>query len=92
MLNLRDLGIALYRHFYRQKTSAFAGAGDGPVLRESYSCLSIVNDRQHRGSICPRETRWLQDGAGRVSYPAPGMGSPYAVGELFRTHAFGISR
>lgn len=49
----KDREIVLYRQFYRQKTSAFAGAGDGPVLRESYSCLSIVNDRQHRGSILP---------------------------------------
>jgi hypothetical protein len=36
----------LYRHFYRQKAIAFAGAGDGLGLRGSYSSASIVNDRQ----------------------------------------------
>jgi hypothetical protein len=37
--------IAIYRHFYRQKTSAFAGAGDGLGLRGGYSISSIVNYR-----------------------------------------------
>ena len=34
-----------YRHLYRQKTSAFAGAGDGLGLRGGYSSSSIVNYR-----------------------------------------------
>ena len=46
MLALRGQDIVLYRHFYRRKTSAFAGAGDGLVLRGGYSSASIVNDRR----------------------------------------------
>jgi len=37
--------IIIYRHFYRQKTNAFAGAGDGLGLRGGYSSPSIVNER-----------------------------------------------
>jgi hypothetical protein len=36
-----DHGIVLYRHFYRRKTSAFTGAGDG-LLRGGNSSASIV--------------------------------------------------
>jgi len=39
------LVIIIYRHFYRLKTSAFAGAGDGLGLTGGYSSLSIVNYR-----------------------------------------------
>jgi len=46
MLALRGRGIVLYRHFYRQKASAFAGAGDGLGLRGGYSSASIVNYRR----------------------------------------------
>ena len=50
VLALWDWGIVLYRHFYRRKTSAFAGAGDGLVLRGGYSSASIVNYRQASGT------------------------------------------
>ncbi|MDO9401586.1 MAG: type IV toxin-antitoxin system AbiEi family antitoxin domain-containing protein [Polaromonas sp.] len=36
--------IIIYRHFYRQKTSTFAGAGDGLGLTGGYSSPSIVLD------------------------------------------------
>ncbi|GCB02288.1 hypothetical protein SFMTTN_3396 [Sulfuriferula multivorans] len=35
--------IAIYRHFYRLKTSAFAGAEDGLGLTGGYSSTSIIN-------------------------------------------------
>ena len=38
--------ITLYRHFYRQKISAFANAGDGLDLTGGYSSPSIVNYRR----------------------------------------------
>jgi hypothetical protein len=44
MLALWGQAILLYRHFYRQKTSAFARAGDGLGLLGSYSSASIIND------------------------------------------------
>jgi hypothetical protein len=34
-----------YRHLYRQKQSAFAGAGDALGLRGGYSSPSIINER-----------------------------------------------
>lgn len=37
--------IQLYRHFYRQKTTTLASAGDGLSLRGGYSSSSIVNYR-----------------------------------------------
>lgn len=41
-----------YRHLYRQKQSAFAGAGDALGLRGSYSSPSIINERcEPRGSL-----------------------------------------
>jgi hypothetical protein len=40
--------ITLYRRFYRQKTSAFAGAGDGLGLTGGYSSTSIVNYRHEQ--------------------------------------------
>ena len=40
--------IALYRHFYRRKTNAFAGAEDGLGLTGGYSSASIVNYRPER--------------------------------------------
>ena len=39
------LCICLYRHFYRQKTTALPGAGDALDLRGGYSSASIVNYR-----------------------------------------------
>jgi len=36
----------IYRHFYRQKLSAFAGAGDGLGLTGGCSSPSIVNYRR----------------------------------------------
>jgi hypothetical protein len=57
MLALWGWDIVLYRHFYRRKTSAFAGAGDGLDLRDGYSSTSIVNDRrglqQHSARLWP---------------------------------------
>jgi len=38
--------IQFYRHLYRQKTPAFAGAGDGLSLRGDYSSASIINEQQ----------------------------------------------
>ena len=46
MLALWGWGIKFYRHFYRQKTIAFTGAGDGLDLRGGYSSASIINDGQ----------------------------------------------
>jgi hypothetical protein len=40
--------IALYRYFYRLKTSVFAGAEDGLGLTGGYSRASIVNYRHER--------------------------------------------
>ena len=85
--------MVLYRHFYRQKTSAFAGAGDGLGLRGSYSCLSIVNDRQQPRHYFARVKR-----AGCKTAQA---GCPTRLLGWVRvtrwercseTHAFGISR
>jgi hypothetical protein len=45
-LDFSVLLIALYRHLYRQKTSAFAGAEDALGLRGGYSSPSIVNYRR----------------------------------------------
>jgi hypothetical protein len=45
ILDLCILIIILYRHFYRLKTSAFAGAGDGLGLTGDYPSPSIVNYR-----------------------------------------------
>ncbi|MHB0985127.1 MAG: hypothetical protein ACYC05_05985 [Sulfuricella sp.] len=42
------MAIALYRHFYRQKTNAFAGADDVLGLTGGYSSASIVNYRHER--------------------------------------------
>jgi hypothetical protein len=44
-LDLFDFVIALYRRFYRHKTSVFADAGDGLGLTGGYSSPSIVNYR-----------------------------------------------
>lgn len=44
MLGFRGRIIGLYRHFYRQKMSAFIRAGDGPGLRGGHSSASIVNE------------------------------------------------
>lgn len=52
--SLWDWGIVLYRHFYRRKPSAFAGAGDGLGLRGGYSGASIVNYRQASEQQSPR--------------------------------------
>lgn len=41
-----DLQLELYRHIYRQKPSAFAGAGDGLGLTGGCSSASIVNYRR----------------------------------------------
>lgn len=38
--------IQLYRHIYRQKTSALTGAGDAFGLRGDYSSTSIINYRR----------------------------------------------
>jgi hypothetical protein len=46
VLVLLKSSIDIYRHFYRQKMSAFAGAGDGLGLRGGYSSASIVNYRR----------------------------------------------
>jgi hypothetical protein len=43
MLDFMVTRILFYRHLYRQKTSAFAGAGDALGLRGDYSSLSIIN-------------------------------------------------
>ena len=43
-------GLALYRHFYRQKTSALIGAGNRPICGEAtpaHPSLPIV-DADHR--------------------------------------------
>jgi len=41
----------LYRRFYRQKTNAFASAGDGLGLTGGYSSPSIVNYRSEPASL-----------------------------------------
>jgi len=40
------LSIGVYRQFYRPKTSALPGKGDGPGLTGDYSSASIVNYRR----------------------------------------------
>jgi hypothetical protein len=46
MLALLVAIILFYRRLYRQKTTAFAGAGDALGLRGGYSTASIVNYRR----------------------------------------------
>ena len=41
---LLNSDMVIYRHLYRQKRSAFTGAGDALGLRGGYSSPSIVND------------------------------------------------
>lgn len=53
MLEFLKLSIDLYRHFYRKKTTAFAGAGDGVKSRGVNSSGSIVNYRTEAGSFEP---------------------------------------
>lgn len=45
MLSFLVIIIQFYRRLYRQKTTAFAGAGDALGLRGGYSSASIVNYR-----------------------------------------------
>jgi hypothetical protein len=45
ILDLLVVIIPFYRHLYRQKQRAFAGAGDALGLRGGYSSASIVNER-----------------------------------------------
>lgn len=49
-------GIVLYRHFYRRKTSAFTGAGDGLGLRGGNSSASIVKYRRSLQLYSPCST------------------------------------
>jgi hypothetical protein len=57
--------IQFYRHLYRQKTTAFAGAGDGLSLRGDYSISSIVNEQRQTKlhftlpRYSPVDSRWL---------------------------------
>jgi hypothetical protein len=51
MLALWYRAIVFYRHFYRQKASAFVGAGDGLGLRGGYPSASIVNQRRKPWSL-----------------------------------------
>jgi hypothetical protein len=46
MLALLVVIAHFYRHLYRQKQSAFAGAGDALSLRSGYSSPSIINYRR----------------------------------------------
>ncbi|MDO8440545.1 MAG: hypothetical protein Q7S97_04975 [Polaromonas sp.] len=58
MLALLVMFILFYRHLYRQKPTAFAGAGDALGLRGGYSSTSIVNYRREpaSGRSDPRST------------------------------------
>ena len=71
MLALWGWDIVLYRHFYRRKTIAFTGSGDGLGLRGGYSSSSIVNDHQQPSFYCARVERaggkTLQARSGRQS-------------------------
>jgi hypothetical protein len=51
ILDFGVLIIIIYRHFYRQKTSAFTGVGDGLGLTGGYSSPSIVNYRYEPASL-----------------------------------------
>jgi hypothetical protein len=64
-LALSMSGIGLYRHFYRQKTTALPSAGDAVGLRGGYSSASIVNYREAeathiRAQPCERPVLTLQ--------------------------------
>ena len=66
MLDILNFSIVLYRHLYRQKTSALPGAGDALGLRGGYSSPSIVNHHQES-----RESLFLE----------PTITKPVAIGE-----------
>ena len=65
------MGYRTLRHFYRRKTIAFTGAGDGLSLRGGYSSSSIVNDHEQPSFYCARVERagdkTLQARSGRQS-------------------------